>query len=59
MIDCGYTLEPPWRKNKQNSLRYTPAYPSFDLKVVYKVVFIIRKCYRDGTKTGLYFCRKK
>ena len=39
-IDCGYTLEPPWRgssneypqsmfwsKNKKN--RYTPAYPSF------------------------------
>ena len=39
-IDCGYTLEPPWRggsneylqsmfwsNNKKN--RYTPAYPSF------------------------------
>ena len=39
-IDCGYTLEPPWRggsneyqqsmfwsKNKKNG--YTPAYPSF------------------------------
>ena len=41
-IDCGYTLEPPWRggsneypqsmfwsKNKKN--RYTPAYPSFTI----------------------------
>ena len=43
-IDCGYTLEPPrrggsneypqsvfWRKNKKN--RYTPAYPSFAIKM--------------------------
>ena len=41
-IDCGYTLEPPWRggsneypqtmfwsKNKKN--RYTPANPSFSI----------------------------
>ena len=44
-IDCGYTLESPrqggsnkysqsmfWVKNKKNTCRYIPAYPSFTVK---------------------------
>ena len=57
-IDCGYTLEPPrrggsnvypqsmfWSKNKKN--RYTPAYPSFLYKVVFKGVYIAQTCFHD------------
>ena len=57
-IDCGYTLEPPrrggsneypqsmfWSKNKKN--RYTPAYPSFAIKVGYMGVFIAWTCFPD------------
>ena len=45
-IDCRYTLEPLgrggsneypqsmfWNKNKKNTCRYTPAYPSFAIKM--------------------------
>ena len=62
--DCGYTLEPPrrggsneypqsmfWSKNKNN--RYTPANPSFTINVGYKVVFISRTCFPDGTSHTL------
>ena len=58
-IDCGYTLEPPWRcgsneypqfmfwcKNKKN--RYTPAYPSFAIKKWgLRGVSIARTCFPD------------
>ena len=35
-IDCGYTLELPWRgifwgKNKKSTGRYTAVYPSFTI----------------------------
>ena len=57
-IDCGYTLEPPrrggsneypqsmfWSKNKKN--RFTPAYPSFSIKVGFRGIFIARRCFPD------------
>ena len=34
-----------WSKNKKN--RYTPAYPSFAIKVGFKRVYILRTCFTD------------
>ena len=62
-IDCGYTYEPPHRghsneypqsmfrsKNKKN--RYSPVYPSFAIKVVFKGVYISRTCFLDVYPKG-------
>ena len=46
-IDCGqftqYRQSMFWSKNKKN--RYTPANPSFTIKVGFKGVYIARSCY--------------
>ena len=60
-IDSGYTLEPPprggsneypqsmfWSKNKKNTCRYTPAYPSFAMiKMGFEGVHILWTCFPD------------
>ena len=57
-IDCGYTLELPRRGGSKeypqsmfwNKNRYTPAYPSFTVKVGFNGVYISQTCFPDAPK---------
>ena len=68
-IDFRYRLEPPrrggsneypqcmfWIKNKEN--RYTPAKPSFSIKVGFKGVYLSRTCFHNGMEylADSYLC---
>ena len=57
-IDCGYSLEPPRRGGSNEypqsmffseirKIMYTPVNPSFTIKVGFKVVKIVKACFRD------------
>ena len=37
-----------WTKNKENTCRYNPAFPSF-AKVGFKGVYMSQACYSDGS----------
>ena len=68
-IDCGYTLEPPQNRLSEAVLTSThnlcfgskkrkivyPCKPQlYNIKVVYKGVFVTRTCFRDGNFPFLF-----